>query len=297
MVSLNQARGGFFHTEIATDDTEPGPDLGISPHQGVQPSTRGHMGISGASLLEGSSLGSSTVIRTSARDNFKCVFTGYLSLFELLILSIYTLACFVDIYALTGDRIIVTIFKNKFSFYSLLHVFLWIFVFIIDRLTQYSHRKIRLRGYLKLYLQLRNVRRVPLIVYSFGIAAILLVFSLERHLTYLVTFSTFQFDYFITIIVGIEMIASGAGLLFYFWLTLKFNLTRPRPDTIGTEGHAVTPFLSPPPEIGFSRGDTDNIEELLDKQADMIRYLKAHNANLARKINELQDRLGPPNDN
>ena len=300
MVSLNATRGGFFYTETAENGTQPNtnPDTEITSHPLGNPPVRVSRGLSAASLLDGSSLGSSTVIRTSTHDHFKCVLTGYLSLFELLVLFLYTLACFIDIFVLKVTFLIPDVVTNKFSFYSLLHVFLWLFVFTIDRATQYFHHRIRLRGYLKLYLRLRNVRRIPFIVYSFGMAGIVLVFSMERQLTCLITFSTFQFNYFITIIVGLELILSGVGLVFYFWLTLRFNCNKPRPDTIGTEGDTVTPFLSAPPEIGFSRNDeTENVEELLDKQADMIRYLKAHNANLGRKINDLQDRLGPATEN
>ena len=298
MVSLNQTRGGFFYTETAKEATQSDatrdPDTVLPLEKSPDSRSRGPTGVS---LLDGS-LGSSIVIRTSARDHFKYIITGYMSMFELLVLFLYTLACFIDIYVVKDDEFIEDVLKNKFSFYSLLHVFLWIFVFIIDRATQYLHHKIRLRGYLKLYLQLRNVRRVPIIVYSSGMAAIVLVFSVERQLTYFITFSAFKFDFFITIIVGIELVVSGVGLVYYIWLTLRFNHSKPKPDTIGTEGHMVSPFLSAPPDIGFSRNDeTENVEELLDKQADMIRYLRAHSANLGRKINELQDRLGPATDN
>ncbi|KAI6652575.1 putative membrane protein [Oopsacas minuta] len=289
MVSLNETRGGFFYTETAERSPKRTTNDDI-PEAIIHPRARGSSG--------GSSLNNSTVIRMCTRNHFKYILTGYLSLFELFVLIVYSLACFIDIYFLPDITEFESVaFKNKFSFYALFHVFLWIIVFIIDRIVQHFHNKIRLRGYLRLYLRLRNIRRIPFIVYSTGLAAIVLVFSIERQLTYLIQLSTFRFDYFITIIVGIEVIVSGVGLIIYFAITLRFNYTKPKPDTIGTEDGAVVPFLSAPPGIGFSRDDdTENVEELLDKQADMIRYLKAHNANLGRKINELRDRLGSRTD-
>ena len=292
MVSLNETRGGFFYTETSNQSAANKQTSTNIPEAVFNPPTQRYRGMSGA-LLE-SSLGSNTFIRMTTHDHFKHVLTGYISLFELFVLILYSLACFIDIYFLNVTaKFESLVFADKFSFYSLLHVFLWIFVFIIDRVTQYFHNKLRLRGYLKLYIQLKNIRRIPFIIYSTGVAAILLVFSIKRQLTYLITPSSFEFDYFVTIIVGVEVIISGIGLLVYFAMTLKFNCTKPRPDTIGTEERSVTPFLTAPPGIGFTRDDdTENVEELLDKQADMIRYLKAHNANLARKVNELQDRMG-----
>ena len=292
MVSLNETRGGFFYTETSRKSAANNQTNTNIPEAVFNPPTERSRGTSG-SLLEGS-LGSNTFIRMTTRDHFKHFLTGYITLFELFVLILYSLACFIDIYFLKDvTEFESSVFKDKFSFYSLLHVFLWIFVFIIDRITQYFHNKLRLRGYLNLYLKLKNIRRIPFITYSTGVAAIVLFFSIKYQLTNLIISSSFKFDYFLTIIVGIEIIISGIGLIVYFVMTLKFNCTKPRPDTIGTEERSVTPFLTAPPGIGFTRDDdTENVEELLDKQADMIRYLKAHNANLARKINELQDRVG-----
>ena len=291
MVSLNKTRGGFFYTETSKQSAANDSTSTNIPEAVFNPPTQRPRGMSGT-VLE-ASLGSGTFIRMTTRNHFKQILTGYISLFELFVLILYSLACFIDIYFLNDVTTFEPIvFKDKFSFYSLLHVFLWIFVFIIDRITQYFHNKLRLRGYLRLYLQLKNIRRIPFIIYSSGIATILLLFSIQRQLTELI-YPSFKFDYFITIIVGVETIISGVGLIVYFVISLKFNCTKPRPDTIGTEERSVTPFLTAPPGIGFTRDDdTENVEELLDKQADMIRYLKAHNTNLARKISQLQDRIG-----
>jgi len=44
------------------------------------------------------------------------------------------------------------------------------------------------------------------------------------------------------------------------------------------------------PSISFSLPprDGEDLDELLERQADMIRYLQQHNANLGRRILELQ---------
>ena len=52
--------------------------------------------------------------------------------------------------------------------------------------------------------------------------------------------------------------------------------------------HAVA---SPPPSPHLyppAYRDGEDLDELLERQADMIRYLQQHNANLGRRILELQ---------
>jgi len=43
-----------------------------------------------------------------------------------------------------------------------------------------------------------------------------------------------------------------------------------------------------PSLFSLSPRDGEDLDELLERQADMIRYLQQHNANLGRRILELQ---------
>ena len=47
-------------------------------------------------------------------------------------------------------------------------------------------------------------------------------------------------------------------------------------------------FTYPTPSFFLAPRDGEDLDELLERQADMIRYLQQHNANLGRRILELQ---------
>lgn len=218
-------------------------------------------------------------------EPFKPIYTGYLTILEAAIVSVYALACYIDILGKFD-------YENKLPFqkvslYAILHVFIWALVGIFDRIIQWRHQKLRRRGYLKKYLRFHNIRRVPYATFSTGNAAIIIMFAgIYKLLSE--SKSVFKFDYLLLIIIGIEMLITIPVCIYYTTLTILFNLRRHKPDAVytGTSSHL---FASPPPDLGFARNsEQDNIEELLDKQADMIRYLQFHNANLGRKVMELQ---------
>ena len=58
-------------------------------------------------------------------------------------------------------------------------------------------------------------------------------------------------------------------------------------DCIGTF-HSANDIL-----MACSSRDGEDIDELLERQSDMIRYLQQHNASLGRRIMELQSRVPP----
>lgn len=226
---------------------------------------------------------------------FRHIFTGYFTIVEILIVLMYVSACYVDIIMfdteqdVEEDNNILEI--DKFSIYSIIHIVLWCLVGVFDRLIQWQHQIIRRRGHLRFYIKLKNVRRVPFGVFSTGNATIVLLFATRKQLEAALEYTPFKFNYCLLILVGMELLLTLPVLIYYIIITMRFNCKRPTPDaTISSSSQSVIPFSSPPPDLGFTTDtDTHNVEELLDKQADMIRYLQFHNANLGRKIMELQN--------
>ncbi|KAI6650911.1 putative membrane protein [Oopsacas minuta] len=226
---------------------------------------------------------------------YRHIFTCYFTIAEILIVLLFVIACFVDILVFDSeqredeqDNIIAI---DKFSIYSIVHIILWCLVGVFDRLIQWQHQIIRRRGYLRFYIKLRNIRRVPFGVFSTGNATLVLLFATRKQLEAAIQYTPFKFNYCMLILVGVELILTLPVLLYYIIITMRFNCKRPSPDaTVSSSSQSVLPFSSPPPDLGFNTDtDTHNVEELLDKQADMIRYLQFHNANLGRKIMELQN--------
>ena len=54
------------------------------------------------------------------------------------------------------------------AYFCMTHVGLWGVVAIFDRIIQWRHRALRRKGYLKFYHSMRNIRRIPFLVFSLG---------------------------------------------------------------------------------------------------------------------------------
>lgn len=177
------------------------------------------------------------------------------------------------------------------AYFCMSHVGLWGVVAIFDRIIQWRHRVLRRKGYLKFYHAMRNVRRIPFMVFSLGNAVELIFISLLYYarVTYqaeVLEKNIYPIDA-LYIIVGLETIAVLPCLLYYMYHTILFNVAKKQPDVIqdtlvaSDSGHSGAVAA-----VGFRDGE--DLDELLERQADMIRYLQQHNTNLGRRILELQ---------
>ena len=54
------------------------------------------------------------------------------------------------------------------AYFCMTHVGLWGVVAIFDRIIQWRHQALRRKGYLKFYHSMRNIRRIPFLVFSLG---------------------------------------------------------------------------------------------------------------------------------
>ena len=235
------------------------------------------------------------------------IITGYLSVFEALILLMYTGSLIgFTVYSQNPNSSLVfvnddnhkTSIKHErlLAIFCIFHSLLWVMVAGMDRIVQWRHRVMRRKGYLKFYRRMRNIRRVPFVMISTGTAALLIFLSAlyychltKRHdnddITVYKTFTAFHAMY---IIVGIEVIISVPCLLYYIFQATKFNCQNPAPDVIQETTSVSNSPTATLTSVGFRDGE--DLDELLERQADMIRYLQQHNASLGRRIMELQSR-------
>uniref|UniRef100_A0A8D0GGX3 Transmembrane protein 192 n=1 Tax=Sphenodon punctatus TaxID=8508 RepID=A0A8D0GGX3_SPHPU len=140
-----------------------------------------------------------------------------------------------------------------------------------------SSSKVRSRGYLLIYRSTRHLKRLPLFIQSTGNAALLLILSAQHSFpeyskTYL---------YFILAILGLELICSLICLVIYTVKVSNFNQAKARPDIIEEEKMYSYPSHVTS-EIGFR--ESSSLEEIVEKQADVIEYLQRHNALLSKKL-------------
>jgi hypothetical protein len=99
----------------------------------------------------------------------------------------------------------------------------------------------------------------------------------------------FKVKYWMMILIGLEMIISIPCLVYYIGQTCWFNYRKFPPDVIQETSSIANSPTATLTTVGFVR-DGEDLDELLERQADMIRYLQQHNASLGRKIMELQSR-------
>ncbi|KAL9964598.1 hypothetical protein ACROYT_G028259 [Oculina patagonica] len=175
-----------------------------------------------------------------------------------------------------------------FSFLAILHVGLWVVIFISDRVLQYQHHQSQARGYLEFFRETKELRRLPYAILSIGNAVLLVLFAVIGHdedesdRGGLALYNVLQITF------TIEFVLCVPGILWYLVKVIKFNRRRSLPDAEDSD------FLNTYVNNGLASSisvtgyrDTDYLDEVLEKQADMIRYLQQHNANLGKRLMKL----------
>ncbi|XP_052059862.1 transmembrane protein 192-like isoform X1 [Mytilus californianus] len=174
---------------------------------------------------------------------------------------------------------------DEISVACYVHGGLWFVLLGFDRYLRYHHYRHRMCGYLEFYRRTRHLRKIPLMANSAGNAALLIVLKLLQNLNGTHT------DLYIEIVIALEAVVAVSVLLIYLVKTVKFNSLLMSPDVAQDE--MISSFMqnSGTSEIGFSFGcndigfkDENYSDQVLEKQADMIRYLKQHNSQLGRRI-------------
>eukprot|EP00731_Ephydatia_muelleri_P009489 Em0005g75a len=118
------------------------------------------------------------------------LWTGYLSMVEailvvahivsLVVLSVLHMHSEITAPAATVGANCTTYYVTDLyaAYFCMTHVGLWGVVAIFDRIIQWRHRALRRKGYLKFYHSMRNIRRIPFLVFSLGNAVELVFISL-----------------------------------------------------------------------------------------------------------------------
>ncbi|KAJ3613958.1 hypothetical protein NHX12_017536 [Muraenolepis orangiensis] len=153
-------------------------------------------------------------------------------------------------------------------------VCLWVLVLLFSVCVHRHHSLTRSRGYLRFYRNTRELKHLPLTIHSTGNALLLLVQSSGVTEPVLV--------YMIIAILGVEILVALPCLLVYTVRVMRFNRERAAPDVSQEElGHTGqdTRFTT---ETGFREGCS--LEEVMEKQADLIEYLKNRNTLLSKRL-------------
>ncbi|XP_011644921.1 transmembrane protein 192 [Pogonomyrmex barbatus] len=180
---------------------------------------------------------------------------------------------------------------ETYFIYLYFHCAYWLIVMTIDHVIKIKHHNLRINGYLEFYQSTYQLIRMPLFITSLWNTCYLFLVVILHH--------THKDDYeqycrtskwiapisYICFLSTLELVIVLAIYTSYMEKVMKFNQLRPPPDV--TRDEWLSPFTqdsySGMGEVGY-RQRGRNLEELLEKQTDMIRYLKDHNVKLCHRI-------------
>ncbi|XP_029950469.1 transmembrane protein 192 [Salarias fasciatus] len=153
-------------------------------------------------------------------------------------------------------------------------VCLWALVLLFTACVRRHHSRAQSRGYLQFYRQMENVKHLPFIVHSTGNVVLLVVLAAE--------FQPPVHIYLLLTILGLEVLVAVPCLIYYAVKVMQFNRERPAPDVNQEDLSHSYNVTHSPTEIGFRGGS--GLEEVVEKQADLIEYLKQHNTSLSKRL-------------
>lgn len=159
-------------------------------------------------------------------------------------------------------------------------VILWILHLLFERYIQYHHRKVRSRGYSLIYRSTRHLKTLALRIHSSGNTALLLLLCVQHSFPE----PSKLYLELILAVLALELICSLSCLVLYIVKIRGFNRAEPQPDILEEEKMYTYP-RNPASETGFRT--VSSLEEIVEKQEDVIEYLKRHNALLSRRLLEL----------
>ncbi|XP_077575111.1 transmembrane protein 192 [Stigmatopora nigra] len=151
---------------------------------------------------------------------------------------------------------------------------LWLLVAAFTACVRHHHARARGRGYLRFYRKASRLQHLPLAVHSAGNAALLVVVAARL--------STSVRAYLLLALLALELLAALPCLLYYSALVMMFNAERAPPDVSREEHLHNFTTAGSATETGFR--EASRLDEVVEKQADLIEYLKQHNGSLSRRL-------------
>ncbi|XP_003707381.2 transmembrane protein 192 [Megachile rotundata] len=184
--------------------------------------------------------------------------------------------------------------KNKcdtYFIYLYLHCAYWLIIMLTDHFLRVKHEVLHIYGYLDFYLSTYRHIRAPLFIASLWTTCYLLLAVILHH-THKINYEEYcrASEWFtpinyIVVLTTLELAIIIPIYISYIRKVAKFNRLHPPPDVTREE------WLSSFTQETYSGSsevclhpEKSNVEELLEKQAELIRYLRSHNDILSRRM-------------
>lgn len=178
------------------------------------------------------------------------------------------------------------------------HGLVWLIFILTTVYKGYQHRISRRNGYLSFYRTTNQIRQTPLFALSLGNVVLLITTLLcaPRRTDEEVCSDVSRIG-ILRIVVGLELAVVLLTAVPYAWRTCSFNRERLPPDQHENLSSIVhpRPSVQTGPDVN-SFGDDDYVDELLERQADVIKYLQGQNKALTMRVIELTADTDAPMD-
>ncbi|XP_043272540.1 transmembrane protein 192 isoform X2 [Venturia canescens] len=184
--------------------------------------------------------------------------------------------------------------KDKCDTYFIflyLHCAYWLITMVADHIIKMKHHNLRICGYLDFYQSTYQHIRTPLFIASLWNTAYLLLAVILHH--------THKYNYeeycrssewltpvnYILLLTTLELTIIVPVYINYIKRVRRFNRAQPPPDVTREEwlSSFTQDSFAVSTEIGYTQRGS-NLAELLEKQADLIRYLRDHNVKLSHRM-------------
>ncbi|XP_033227882.1 transmembrane protein 192 isoform X2 [Belonocnema kinseyi] len=172
-----------------------------------------------------------------------------------------------------------------------LHCTYWLIIMLTDHFLKARHHHLRISGYLDFYQSTYQHIRTPLFIGSLWNTFYLLL-AVVLHQTHKLDYEKYcsSSEWFtplnyIVLLTTLEVLIIVPVYVNYIKRVHRFNILKPPPDV--TREEWVTSFTQDSyaagSEIGYHQRGS-HVAELLEKQADLIRYLRDHNVKLSHRM-------------
>jgi len=184
---------------------------------------------------------------------------------------------------------------RRFGSFSLLiytHGAHWAAFLIIDQFLHHHHHKSRLQGYLEFYVKTKNIRRAPFYILSIGNAVLMIVVMILHDICNRSSDCSHNFskvDY-LRGLITLESMIVICLVVSYIIILRDFHQRQLPPDVLREEVTNSVMLSNTNGEV-IGCVEPNQMAEVLERQAEMIRYLHEHSENLGRKILMLTSQL------
>ncbi|XP_003748090.1 transmembrane protein 192 [Galendromus occidentalis] len=171
-----------------------------------------------------------------------------------------------------------------FSLIVYLHCAVWALTFILDAYLRKQHALLSCYGFINFYQKTKTLRRTSLNIMSCGSILMLIISVVIAD--YCAQRSQcppgLDSKVYLQMVIALETIILLPVYIYYLKLNHDFHSNKARPDI--EPPNFITSIIQDQNgvEIGFR--DNNAIEDTVEKQSDMIRYLTQYNTHLKQKL-------------